>query len=219
MKLVTIVSAAFALAVASAAAAATDGVCSSRCGFVVSAEGFRAVGAGADGKVLNAQVGARVVWRLERRALGQPNAHTVSSDDGFFRSPLLRNVVGEAIFWRRTASAGIHRFHDSVGRAGSGTLIVLPRLQRVPGGVRATWAARGSNMGNAYAVRYEVLREVDSVGKGWIWGRTASLSYAFRRGSRLGGVKLERGQILCVEARTGLIGEGWSDWARNCTEL
>lgn len=218
VKLVTIVLAVLALAVVSGAAAA-DGVCSSRCGFEVSPEGFRAVGAGADGKTLNAQVGARVVWRLKRSALGQPDAHTVSSDDGFFRSPLLRNAVGEAIFWRRTASAGIHRFHDSIGRAGSGALIVLPKLQNVPGGVRATWATRASNMGNAYAVRYQVLRELDIVGKGWIWGRTATLSYSFRRDHRLGGVKLERGLILCVEARSGLIGEGWSDWARNCVQL
>jgi hypothetical protein len=32
-------------------------------------------------------------------------------------------------------------------------------------------------------------------------------------------VELKRGLILCIEARTGLIGEGWSDWARNCVEL
>lgn len=219
MKLVTSVLAGLALAGVSGAAAATDGVCSSRCGFTVSADGFRAFGPGADGKLLNARVGARVVWRLERRRLGQPNAHTVSSDDGFFRSPLLRNVVGEAIFWRRTASAGSHRFHDSVGRAGSARLIVLPKLERVPGGVRATWAVRGSNLGNAYAVRYELLRELDTVGKGWIWGRTATPSSSFRRGHRLGGVKLERGLILCIEARTGLLGEGWSDWAQNCVQL
>lgn len=219
MKLVTICAAAFMLAAASGAAAATDGVCSSRCGFTVSPSGFRAFGPGADGKVLNARVGARVVWRLERRRLGQRNAHTIASDDGFFRSPLLRNVVGEAIFWRRTTSAGTHRFHDSVGRAGAGTLVVLPTLKSVPGGVRATWAARGSNLGNVYAVRYQILRELDVAGRGWIWGRTAALSRSFQRGYRLGGVKLERGLILCVEARTGLIGEGWSDWARNCVEL
>jgi hypothetical protein len=219
VKLVTIFFAALMLAAASGAAAAAEGACSSECGFVVSPSGFRAFGAGADGKVLNARVGARVVWRLERRALGQRDAHTVSSDDGFFRSPLLRNTVGDAVFWRRTTSAGIHRFHDSVGRAGSGTLIVLPTLKSIPGGVRATWAARGSNVGNAYAIRYQILRELDVVGKGWIWGRTATLSRSFQRGSRLGGVELERGLILCIEARSGLIGEGWSDWARNCVEL
>jgi hypothetical protein len=219
VKTVTIVLSALALAAVSGAAAATDGVCSSSCGFEVSANAFRAVGEGADGKILNADVGARVVWRLKRRALGQRDAHTVSSDDGFFRSPLLRNSVGNAVFWRRTTSAGIHRFHDSVGRAGTGELIVLPRLQSIPGGVRATWAARGSNLGNAYAVRYQLLREVDLVGKGWIWGRTSTLSTTFKRGYRLGGVELKRGLILCIEARTGLIGEGWSDWARNCTEL
>ena len=219
MKLITIFAAAVVLAAASGAAAATDGVCSTRCGFTVSPAGFRAFGAGADGKILNAKVGARVVWRLERERLGQRNAHTVSSDDGFFRSPLLRNVVGEAIYWRRTTSAGIHRFHDSVGRAGAGTLIVLPALTSIPGGVRATWAVRGSNLGNAYAVRYQILRELDTVGKGWIWGRTATLSRTFQRGYRLGGVKLERGLILCIEARSGLLGEGWSDWAQNCVQL
>jgi hypothetical protein len=211
--------AALVLAAAGAAANGTGGACASRCGFEVSPAGFLATGAGAEKNALTARVGARVVWRLKRRALGQPDAHTVSSDKGFFRSPLLRNAVGEAVFWRRTTSAGVHRFHDSVGSAGNGSLVVLPTLTRVPGGIRATWAAPGSNLGNAYSVRYELLDELDTVEKGWIWGTTATRSYTFLRGYRLDRAPLKAGLLLCVEARTGLIGEGFSDWARNCAQL
>jgi hypothetical protein len=190
-----------------------------RCGFEVSSSGFRAVGPGADGRTLNARVGALVVWRLQRTALGHGRGHTVSSNDGFFRSPLLENRVGHAIFWRRHVSAGRFGFHDSVNGAGGGMLVVLPTVQRVKEGLRFTWATPTSTMGNAYAVRFEVIEELDTVGKGWIYGRTAVRAYTFHRGFHLGKTLLSKGRILCVEVRTGLIGEGFSDWARNCATV
>lgn len=221
MKRATMSTALAALVIAAGAAAAdvTGGACAARCGFEVSTDGFRATGAGAAKNTLTARVGAQVVWRLKRRALGQPDAHTVSSDRGFFRSPLLRNAIGEAVIWRRTMSAGVHRFHDSVGGAGSGSVVVLPGIARVPGGLRATWATGASNLGNAYSVRYELIDELETLERGWIWGTTATHSYTFRRGYRLDKVRLKAGLVLCIEARTGLIGEGFSGWARNCAAL
>lgn len=217
-----VLGAAVAAAIATAAGAAAGDVCAGqggRCGFEVSATGFRAFGPGSDGRTLNARVGALVVWRLQRTALGRGRGHTVSSNDGFFRSPLLENRVGHAIFWRRHTSAGLFGFHDSVNGAGGGMLVVLPTVQRTKEGLRFTWATPVSTMGNAYAVRFEVIEELDTVGKGWIYGRTAARSYTFHRGFRVGKTLLSKGRILCVEVRTGLIGEGFSDWARNCAAL
>lgn len=209
-------------ALSSAAGAAGEDACSgetTRCGFQVSGDGFKAFGPGADGRTLNARVGAAVVWRLELAELGRGRSHTVSSNDGFFRSPLLSNRVGHAIFWRRHMSAGRFGFHDSVNGAGGGMIVVVPNVQRVKEGVRFTWASPRSTMGNAYAVRFEVIQELDMVGKGWIFGRTPLRSYTFHRGYHLGKTLLSKGRILCVEVRTGLIGEGFSDWAKNCAAL
>lgn len=220
MRLATIGGAAVAAAVLTAAAgAAVGGACSSRCGFEVSTRGFVATGVGARGRSLSARVGATVVWRLKLVRLGQTNSHTVSSDAGFFRSPLLRNRVGDAIFWRRVTSAGRFAFHDSVGRAGSGVLVVLPVVHAARGGVRAVWAVPGSNLGNAYDVRYEVIEGVRTVARGSLYEATFVRSRTFVRGERLGRSRLVRGRILCVEVRSGLIGEGWSDWTRGCEQV
>jgi hypothetical protein len=206
----------------SAAGAADDGLCAGEagpCGFTVSGDGFRAFGPGADGSTLNARVGAAIVWRLQLGELGRGRAHTVSSNDGFFRSPVLANRVGHAVYWRRHASAGRFGFHDSADGAGGGTVVVIPTVQRVAAGLRFTWATPRSSFGNAYAVRFEVVDELDTVGKGWIFGHTAARSATFHRGYHLGKTLLSKGRILCVEVRTGLLGEGWSGWARNCATI
>jgi hypothetical protein len=219
---VCVLAAAAALVVAGAGTAAQGELCSgqaARCGFMVSSSGFKAFGAGADGRTLNARVGAAVLWKLELGELGRGRAHTISSNDGFFRSPLLSNRVGHAVYWRRHVSAGRFGFHDSVNGAGGGMVVVLPSVQRVPAGLKFTWATPLSTFGNAYAVRFEVLDELDTAGKGWVFGHTATRSYTFHTGYRLGTTLLAKGRILCVEVRTGLLGEGWSDWAKNCATL
>ena len=208
-----------ALASASSAGASSPAPpvrCADRCVVEVSGDGFRPRGAGADGKTMNARVGARVIWRL-RLVAGDDSRHTVSSDQGFFRSPLLRNRVGDAIYWAKVMSAGGFPYHDSVGNAGSGLVLVVPSVQREAGALRFTWASPRSTLGNAYSVRWLVLDGAEEVGTGTLHPATWRVSRAFARGERLGGrTLLSRGRILCVEARTGLLGEGWSDWARNC---
>ena len=214
---VLLLSATGVLAVAGTAAADLEkgSVCRLHCHVNVADERFKPAGAGAVGSTLTARVGATIFWRL--RGVGR---HTVVSDKGLFASKEIGARADET-FWL-TPSAGRYDYHDGVGGAGAGTIIVLPTFKTLPSGeYSVTWAGEDGDTGSVYGVRWYVLAGSEIVGSGDWHEATSGFSRVFRRTERLtAGLRLSGGRSLCVEVRTGTESpRRWSEWANACLQI
>jgi hypothetical protein len=120
-------------------------------------------------------------------------------------------------------SAGRYAYRDTIGGAGRGSLVVLPRFARLPDGAyEVTWGARGQvPPDRVHHVRWLLVQGPDVVETGtWQQAGTAR-SRIVRLEQRLKSTAaLSAGRSLCVEVRTAR-GEPrrWSDWANACLEL
>ena len=205
-----------ALAAASGALAgptATTASCKKQCFVDVTADRFKAVGAGASGSALTMTAGATVRWRLK-----DDGAHSVVAAGGLFRfGTFLR---GTDLSFTLTPSAGRYDYRDRAGGAGRGTLVVLPRFDRQPdGSYTVTWTAPGAAPPDrVHHVRWLLIQGADVVEQGtWqLAGRAGSR--VFHRNDRLkSAAALTAGRSLCVEVRTARgTPRRWSDWANAC---
>ena len=202
--------------IAGAAGAAVDtSSCKKQCFVDVEANRFKAVGAGASGTTLTLTTGAAVTWRLRDTA-----EHTVLATTGIFKFG--RFPGGTDLSFSMSPSAGRYDYRDTAGGAGTGTLVVLPRFDRLPdGGYEVVWSAPGQAPADrVHDVRWLLIQGADMVDSG-SWhkgGRAGSRIVRPNRQKSTSTLRTERS--LCVEVRTAR-GEPrrWSDWANACAPL
>ena len=206
--------AAFAVGSTALAAAAAPGeACRKQCFVDVGADRFKAVGAGASGSTLTMTVGAKVRWRFKDAA-----AHTVVEDSGLFRFGSFADETD--LSFVLAPSAGRYDYHDTVGTAGKGTLLVLPRFDRLPDGAfEVTWGAPGAAPADrVHQVRWLLVQGAEVLEQG-TWHRAGTArSRIFQPQERLKSTAaLRAGRSLCVEVRTARgAPRRWSDWANAC---
>jgi plastocyanin len=208
-----------ALAVGSTAVAASTASapsCQQRCFVDVSADRFKPVGAGASGATLTMTVGATVRWRLKGSS-----AHSVVADSGLFRFGSFADE--KDLSFVLAPSAGRYDYRDTVGGAGAGTLLVLPRFTRLPdGALQVTWGAPGDVPADrVHQVRWLLVQGAEVLQQGTWYRADAVGSRVLRPQARLkSAAALRAGRSLCVEVRTAR-GEPrrWSDWANACAAV
>lgn len=214
--LLTLMAALAAAAAAFGGASAKSTSCAKLCFVDVTASRFKAVGAGASGATLTMTVGANVRWRLKGGG-----EHSVVSSTGLFR---FGTFAGETdLTFSLIPSAGRYDYRDTVGGAGQGTLLVLPRFERRPdGSYVVSWSAPGQMPSDrVHDVRWLLLSGADVVEQGtWYTAGTAG-SRVVRRNDRLkSAAAVSAGRSLCVEVRTARgTPRRWSDWSNACTVL
>lgn len=196
------------------AGASTAGqVCEKQCFVDVTAGRFKPVGAGASGTTMTMTVGATVRWRLRDSA-----AHSVVASSGLFRFGRFADETD--LSFVLAPSAGRYDYRDTVGRAGKGTLLVLPRFERrAEGGFEVTWAAPGEAPADrVHQVRWVLLQGAEVLAKGTWYQAGKARSRVFRPQERLkSAAALRAGRSLCVEVRTARgAPRQWSDWANAC---
>lgn len=201
------------IAVSAAFGGAT--ACQKQCFVEIEPTRFKAVGAGASGSTLTLYVGANVKWRMRGST-----AHSVVSSAGLFTFGAVGGTLD--LSFTITPSAGSYDYRDTVGGAGRGLLVVLPRFTRLGGAYAVTWAAPGEvPPDRVHDVRWLVVQGAEVVGSGtWQSAGTAGFR-VFRRNERLkSALALAHGRSLCVEVRTGRgAPRRWSDWANACIQL
>lgn len=158
-------------------------------------------------------VGAKVRWRLKDSA-----AHSVVADSGLFRFGSFPEQTD--LSYVLAPSAGRYDYRDTVGAAGKGTLLVLPRFDRLPnGGFEVTWGAPGeAPPDRVHQVRWLLVQGAEVLGQGTWYRAGAARSRIFRARERLKATAaLRAGRSLCVEVRTARgAPRRWSDWANAC---
>lgn len=196
-----------------AAASSTGQACAKQCFVDVRAERFKAVGAGASGSTLTMTVGATVRWRLRDSA-----AHSVVAGSGLFRFGSFAEETD--LSFVLAPSAGRYDYRETVGGAGKGTLLVLPRFQPLPNGAfEVTWGAPGeAPPDRVHQVRWLLVQGAQVIRQGtWYRAGTARSKVLQPQQRARSAASLAAGRSLCVEVRTARgAPRRWSDWANAC---
>lgn len=195
-----------------AAASPTSQECKKQCFVDVSADRFKAVGGGASGSTLTMTVGATVRWRLR-----DSTAHSVVATRGLFRFGSFADEID--LSYVLAPSAGRYDYRDTVGAAGKGTLLVVPRFERLPNGaLEVTWGAPGeAPPDRVHQVRWLLIQGAEVLREGTWYRAGTARSKVFQPQKRSNSASVGAGRSLCVEVRTARgAPRRWSDWANAC---